>query len=70
MRSGISWKTPGKYLPSPVYGPDVVSITVVREGRPFSYERVNKSMVNVMLNDNDVSEYLKLSPNGLEVGLE
>ncbi|XP_064640235.1 RING finger and SPRY domain-containing protein 1-like [Lineus longissimus] len=38
----------------------------VREGRPFSYERVNKSIVNVMLNDNDVSEYLKLSPNGLE----
>nr|CAD7424954.1 unnamed protein product [Timema monikensis] len=36
------------------------------EGRKFSYECVDTSEINVMLNSNDVSEYLKLSPDGLE----
>lgn len=36
------------------------------EGRPYSYCQVDKSGINVMLNSNDVSEYLKISPNGLE----
>ncbi|GCB66661.1 hypothetical protein scyTo_0005003 [Scyliorhinus torazame] len=34
--------------------------------RQFTYEKVNLSHVNAMLNSNDVSEYLKISPDGLE----
>ncbi|XP_063232798.1 RING finger and SPRY domain-containing protein 1-like [Bacillus rossius redtenbacheri] len=34
--------------------------------RKFSYECVDMSGINVMLNVNDVSEYLKISPDGLE----
>lgn len=40
--------------------------TVVIEGRKYSYETVDVSNVNVMLNTKDVSEYLKISPDGLE----
>ncbi|CAD7086433.1 unnamed protein product [Hermetia illucens] len=36
------------------------------EGRNYSYETVDVSNVNVMLNTKDVSEYLKISPDGLE----
>ena len=42
-------------------------VTVLVEGRKFSYESVDTSGINVMLNIKDVSEYLKISPNGLEV---
>ena len=35
--------------------------------RPFSYTTVDMNNVNVILNNNDVSEYLKIAPNGLEV---
>ncbi|KAG4066392.1 hypothetical protein HA402_007028 [Bradysia odoriphaga] len=38
----------------------------VIEGRKYSYETVDVSNVNVMLNTKDVSEYLKISPDGLE----
>lgn len=31
-----------------------------------SYERINHQSINVMLNDKDVSEYLKIGPDGLE----
>lgn len=41
--------------------------SVLVEGRKFSYECVDTSGINVMLNTKDVSEYLKISPNGLEV---
>jgi hypothetical protein len=41
--------------------------SVLVEGRKFSYECVDMSGINVMLNTKDVSEYLKISPNGLEV---
>ncbi|CAF1346205.1 unnamed protein product, partial [Didymodactylos carnosus] len=34
--------------------------------RRFSYENINLKSINVMLNDKDVSEYLKIGPNGLE----
>lgn len=40
---------------------------VIKEGRQFTYEKVNLSNINAMLNSNDVSEYLKISPTGLEV---
>ena len=40
---------------------------VESEGRPYSYENVDMSKINVILNSNDVSEYLKLSPDGQEV---
>lgn len=36
------------------------------EGRKYSYETVDVTNVNVMLNTKDVSEYLKISPDGLE----
>ncbi|KAL1131126.1 hypothetical protein AAG570_012363 [Ranatra chinensis] len=36
------------------------------EGRPFSYENVDMTCINAMLNTKDVSEYLKISPDGLE----
>ena len=35
--------------------------------RPFSYTIVDMNNINVILNNNDVSEYLKIAPNGLEV---
>lgn len=41
--------------------------SVIKKGRQFGYETVNTKGINVMLNHNDVSEYLKISPNGLEV---
>lgn len=36
------------------------------EDRPYSYEIADVSEINVMLNNNDVSDYLKISPTGLE----
>ncbi|CAG5116476.1 unnamed protein product, partial [Candidula unifasciata] len=38
----------------------------LKEGRPFSYEQLDRSDLNVILNNNDVSEYLKISADGLE----
>ena len=42
-------------------------ITVLLEGRKYSHDTVDLVGINVMLNTKDVSEYLKISPNGLEV---
>ena len=36
------------------------------EGRKYSHNSVDVTGINVMLNTKDVSEYLKISPNGLE----
>ncbi|XP_043248420.1 RING finger and SPRY domain-containing protein 1-like [Colletes gigas] len=36
------------------------------EGRKYSHDSVDMTGINVMLNTKDVSEYLKISPNGLE----
>ncbi|XP_075228744.1 RING finger and SPRY domain-containing protein 1-like [Lycorma delicatula] len=36
------------------------------EGREFSYLHTDMSAINAMLNVDDVSEYLKISPDGLE----
>ena len=44
-----------------------VFFSVIVEGRNFSYKCVDMSRINVMLNTKDVSEYLKISPDGLEV---
>ncbi|KAG7279772.1 hypothetical protein CRUP_008842 [Coryphaenoides rupestris] len=38
----------------------------LKDGRQFTYEKVNLTSINAMLNSNDVSEYLKISPTGLE----
>ncbi|ELU08727.1 hypothetical protein CAPTEDRAFT_193507, partial [Capitella teleta] len=38
----------------------------VLPNRQYSHEKVDMDGINVMLNSHDVSEYLKLSPNGLE----
>ncbi|CAJ0944006.1 unnamed protein product, partial [Mesorhabditis belari] len=38
----------------------------VRPGRVYSYKRTDVSSINAMLNHEDVSEYLKISPDGLE----
>lgn len=46
----------------------MVPPTVLKEGRQLTYEKVNLQNINAMLNSNDVSEYLKISPTGLEVG--
>ncbi|XP_077983248.1 RING finger and SPRY domain-containing protein 1-like [Glandiceps talaboti] len=39
---------------------------VVMDGRAYTYETLDLAGCNAMLNSNDVSEYLKISPNGLE----
>uniref|UniRef100_A0A915K609 Uncharacterized protein n=1 Tax=Romanomermis culicivorax TaxID=13658 RepID=A0A915K609_ROMCU len=39
---------------------------LVSPGRPYTYEAIDTSDINVMLNHNDVSESLKISPDGLE----
>lgn len=44
-----------------------LQIPVIIDGRKYSYEMVDVSNVNVMLNTRDVSEYLKISPEGLEI---
>ncbi|XP_028150945.1 RING finger and SPRY domain-containing protein 1 [Diabrotica virgifera virgifera] len=38
----------------------------VMENRQYSYQTVNMDTINAMLNTSDVSEYLKISPDGLE----
>uniref|UniRef100_A0A8C8ZTB8 Ring finger and SPRY domain containing 1 n=1 Tax=Prolemur simus TaxID=1328070 RepID=A0A8C8ZTB8_PROSS len=38
----------------------------LKEGRRLTYEKVDLSSITAMLNSNDVSEYLKISPHGLE----
>ncbi|EMP25597.1 RING finger and SPRY domain-containing protein 1 [Chelonia mydas] len=40
--------------------------TILKEGRQFTYEKVDLTNIKAMLNSNDVSEYLKISPRGLE----
>jgi hypothetical protein len=42
------------------------SLVLIPE-RLFGYELVDNSGINVILNSYDVSEYLKISPSGLEV---
>ena len=42
-------------------------ITVLIPERVLSYKEIDLSHVNVILNSNDVSEYLKIAPSGLEV---
>lgn len=44
-----------------------IRFVVLIPERPFGYESVDNSGVNVILNSYDVSEYLKISPDGLEV---
>lgn len=39
------------------------------ENRPYSYKLIDMQNINAMLNHDDVSEYLKIGPNGLEVGV-
>ncbi|KOX73499.1 RING finger and SPRY domain-containing protein 1 [Melipona quadrifasciata] len=39
---------------------------LLMEGRKYSHDSVDMTGINVMLNTKDVSEYLKISPNGLE----
>lgn len=44
----------------------VLDNTFPCKSRPYSYETTDLSRINVMLNNNDVSDYLKISPTGLE----
>ncbi|XP_076338437.1 RING finger and SPRY domain-containing protein 1-like isoform X1 [Tachypleus tridentatus] len=37
----------------------------LKEGRPYAYENTNRININALLNSNDVSEYLKISADGL-----
>lgn len=48
---------------------DAFSFAVLKEGRQLTYEKVDLTNIRAMLNSNDVSEYLKISPHGLEVRL-
>lgn len=41
-------------------------VVVIMDNRKFSYLTVNNAHINAMLNTGDVSEYLKISPDGLE----
>ena len=41
--------------------------TVLIPERVLSYEAIDLTNINVILNSNDVSEYLKIAPSGLEV---
>lgn len=45
----------------------IYDFLVLMEGRNYSHDAVDMTGINVMLNTKDVSEYLKISPNGLEV---
>lgn len=36
------------------------------DNRNYTYQMVNMDNINAMLNTSDVSEYLKISPDGLE----
>lgn len=42
-------------------------ISVVCEKREFSYRKRDVTNINAMLNHEDVSEYLKIGSDGLEV---
>ena len=44
-------------------------VTVVPPGRTFTYEKTSNTDLHAMLNSNDTSEYLKISTDGLEVGV-
>lgn len=61
-------ESPNK-LDTCVHVSSVAFCPVLKEGRQFTYEKVNLANINAMLNSNDVSEYLKISPTGLEVNL-
>lgn len=51
-----------------VYLPNISpSSPVFIPARPFSYLSQDTDGINAMLNNNDVSEYLKIGPDGLEV---
>ncbi|KAK7804491.1 hypothetical protein U0070_022109 [Myodes glareolus] len=41
-------------------------LKLLKEGRQLTYEKVDLNNIRAMLNSNDVSEYLKISPHGLE----
>jgi len=47
----------------------LLSLSVVLEGREYSYTYIDTHDINVMLNSHDVSEYLKISPDGMEVNI-
>ncbi|KAF3817814.1 hypothetical protein GH733_013101 [Mirounga leonina] len=40
--------------------------TILKDSRQLTYEKVDLNSIRAMLNSNDVSEYLKISPHGLE----
>lgn len=37
----------------------------MKDDRPLTFEVVDRTNLNALLNSNDVSEYLKISPDGL-----
>ena len=45
----------------------ITNVCCLFQGRPYTYEQLDLSGLNVMLNSNDVSEYLKISADGLQV---
>ena len=53
---------------SPKISKKYLEVSNLFQNREFSYETEDLKNINVMLNSNDVSEYLKISADGLEVG--
>ena len=45
----------------------LIFFSVLIPERVLSYKTVDMSSVNAILNSNDVSEYLKIAPSGIEV---
>lgn len=45
-------------------------VVVLKEDRKFTYEITGRTNLNALLNANDVSEYLKISADGLMVLLK
>lgn len=63
-----SWKDEKHYLKRQVgfCAQWILDNVFVMENRKYSYESINMEKINAMLNTSDVSEYLKISPDGLE----
>ncbi|CAG9856793.1 unnamed protein product [Phyllotreta striolata] len=63
-----SWKEEKRYIQRQVgfCAQWILDNLFVMENREYSYKTIDMSTINAMLNTSDVSEYLKISPDGLE----
>ncbi|CAH1119549.1 unnamed protein product [Phaedon cochleariae] len=63
-----NWKTENHYVRRQVgfCAQWILDNLFVMDGRNYTYQTVHMDNINAMLNTSDVSEYLKISPDGLE----